>query len=183
MPESVTDRCTKAHEYIFLLTKNPKYYFDNEAIKEKAKQESLERMQKGVSDHHKNISGAPGQTLHSMNKPRLNVKRGGFNGKTNELKGREAFRQFVEYRNKRSVWIITTKPFKDAHFATFPEDLIVPMVKAGCPKRGLVLDPFIGSGTTAVVAKKLGRNYLGIELNPEYIKMANKRLQQEVLSL
>ena len=167
MPESVTDRCTKAHEYIFLLAKSPKYYFDNEAIKEPLADVSIARQRRGVSNHHKNINGAPGQLPHTMNEPRENDKN----------------RQVNTIRNKRSVWIITTKPFKDAHFATFPEDLIVPMVKAGCPKRGLVLDPFIGSGTTAVVAKKLGRNYLGIELNPEYIKMANKRLQQEVLPL
>ena len=84
-------------------------------------------------------------------------------------------------RNKRAVWTITTKPFKEAHFATYPEKLIEPMVKAGCPIGGITLDPFIGSGTTAVVARKLGRKYLGIELNPDYIKICNKRLAQEVL--
>jgi DNA modification methylase len=80
-------------------------------------------------------------------------------------------------RNKRSVWTITTKPFKEAHFATFPEDLIIPMILAGCKKGGIVLDPFIGAGTTGVVAKKLGRNYLGIELNPKYVKMAEERIR------
>ena len=84
-------------------------------------------------------------------------------------------------RNKRSVWTVNTKPFPEAHFAVFPEDLIVPMVKAGCPENGIVLDPFMGSGTTAVVARKLNRNYLGIELNEEYIKIAEERLSQEVL--
>jgi len=84
-------------------------------------------------------------------------------------------------RNKRDVWIITTTAFPEAHFATFPEDLIVPMVKAGCPKGGIILDPFMGAGTTALVAQKLGRKYLGIELNPAYIKIAENRLRQEIL--
>ena len=83
-------------------------------------------------------------------------------------------------RNKRSVWTVTTKPFSEAHFATFPEDLIVDCIKAGCPEEGIVLDPFMGAGTTALVARKLNRNYLGIELNPEYIKIAEKRLRNEL---
>jgi len=82
-----------------------------------------------------------------------------------------------ETRNKRDVWWITTKPFKGAHFATFPEDLVEPMILAGCPQEGIVLDPFMGSGTTAVVAKKLGRNYIGIELNPKYIQLAEERIK------
>lgn len=84
-------------------------------------------------------------------------------------------------RNKRSVWTVPTKPFKEAHFATFPQDLIIPMVKAGCPENGIVLDPFMGSGTTAYVARSLGRNFLGIELNGDYIKLAEKRLAQQTL--
>jgi DNA modification methylase len=83
-------------------------------------------------------------------------------------------------RNKRSVWTVTTKPFKDAHFATFPEDLIVDCIKAGCPENGIVLDPFMGAGTTALVARKLNRNYIGFELNREYIKIAEKRLSEEL---
>ena len=82
--------------------------------------------------------------------------------------------------NKKSVWIVTTKPFSEAHFATFPPELIVDMIKAGCPEGGIVLDPFMGAGTTAVVARKLDRNYLGFELNPEYIKIAEKRLYVEL---
>lgn len=81
------------------------------------------------------------------------------------------------HKNRRSVWTITTKPFKEAHFATFPEDLIVPMVLAGCPKGGLILDPFMGAGTTGLVARKLDRNYLGIELNPEYCEIAEARIK------
>lgn len=83
-------------------------------------------------------------------------------------------------RNKRSVWTVNTKPFKEAHFATFPEELIVPMIKAGCPENGIVLDPFMGAGTTALVARKLNRNYIGCELNPEYIKIAENRLKNEL---
>lgn len=162
MPESVTDRCTKAHEYIFLLSKSPKYYFDNEAIREEASDVSVARLKRGVSNHHKNINGAPGQTPHSMGKPR--------NHNPN--------RDVPTTRNPRSVWTVTTKPFKDAHFATYPEDLIVPCILAGCPEGGLVLDPFMGAGTTALVSKKLGRNYVGFELNEEYKKIADKRLNK-----
>jgi DNA modification methylase len=155
MPESVTDRCTKAHEYIFLLAKNQKYYFDNEAIKEPAKEGTdlgILRSKKQIECNHPSI-----------------LKR--------QLLGVDSTTAGNGFRNKRSVWTITTKPCKGAHFATFPEKLIEPMVKAGCPEGGIILDPFIGSGTTAVVAKKLGRNYIGIELNPEYIKIAEARIK------
>lgn len=166
MPESVTDRCTKSHEYVFLLAKSQKYYFDAEAIKEPMRGDAKAGMMRG-SGHHEE-RGFP-------NGPQNHINR--YFNKSEE----EAKIVFKAGRNKRSVWTVTTKPFKEAHFATFPPDLIIPMVKAGCPKEGVVLDPFIGSGTTAVVAKSLGRNYLGIELNPAYIKMAERRLAQEVL--
>lgn len=145
MPESVTDRCTKAHEYIFLLSKSPKYYFDNEAIKEDTNCAGENRV--------KSRSILPNGITEMDNKT-------------------------YDTRNKRSVWTITTKPFKDAHFATYPEDLIVPCILAGCPEGGLVLDPFMGAGTTALVSKKLGRNYVGFELNDEYKKIADKRLNK-----
>ena len=151
MPESVTDRCTKSHEYIFLLAKNPKYYFDNEAIKEKTLTNDISNRDRDNSK----LNNTPGR-----------ARMAGL--KTNSY----------EARNKRSVWTITTKPFKGAHFATFPEDLIIPMVKAGCPENGIILDPFFGAGTTGVVAKKLGRNYIGIELNPDYAKMAEERISR-----
>lgn len=155
MPESVTDRCTKSHEYIFLLSKSPKYYFDNEAIREPVKETSGKNMR------------APKLGEHRRDGNYKNVS-----AKTYaEVKG----------ANRRSVWTITTKPFSEAHFATFPEKLISPMIKAGCPAGGIILDPFMGAGTTALVAQKLNRHYLGIELNPEYIKMAEKRLKQPVL--
>lgn len=159
MPESVTDRCTKSHEYIFLLSKSSRYYFDNETIKESAIHSG--RVVKATGSKSKNASAGYG-----------NDTKMGFT-KEDKL--------VTENRNKRSVWTVTTKPFAEAHFATFPEDLIVPMVKAGCPVGGIVFDPFIGAGTTGLVAQKLSRNYIGIELNPEYIKIAEKRLQQKPL--
>lgn len=215
MPESVRDRCTKSHEYIFLLAKSKKYWYDHEAIKEPA-------------------AYPPGT--------RKNVKKGGFNSKYAgdvTRKGDESFRANRSKRNKRDVWTISTKPYKGAHFAVFPPDLIRPCILAGCPPRacaacgkgykrvlnekrdrsrprareehaahanatpqggyrgtlttttlgwepqcdcdagvteGVVLDPFGGSGTTALTAKEEGRSSLLVELNPEYIKLANKRL-------
>jgi DNA modification methylase len=157
MPESVKDRCTKSHEYIFLLSKSLKYYFDNKAIAEPLSEDTLKRVQYAFNPYKGNIQGAV---------------------KSNDQK---IFQQHVlsgkkKTRNKRDVWWITTKPFRGAHFATFPENLVEPMILVGCPKDGIVLDPFIGSGTTAVVAKKLGRNYIGIELNPKYVQLAEARI-------
>ena len=155
MPESVKDRCTKAHEYIFLLSKSVKYYFDNEAIKE----DSIY---------------APGKT-HEVER-----EKGYYKGKwSNPEKGSRhdgSFKAIREKRNKRSVWTVNTKPFKGAHFATFPPDLIKPCVLAGCPEGGTVLDPFGGSGTTALLANGHNRNAILCELNEEYIKIAKERL-------
>lgn len=163
MPESVKDRCTKAHEYIFLLSKSRKYYYDHEAIKEPAAYDGRkDTLLKGSPKYEKGV--VPGQVEQSM-----------------AAKGHERWKKNErgEYvRNKRSVWTIPTKPFKEAHFATFPEKLIEPCILAGCPEGGIVLDPFMGSGTTAVVALKHNRNYIGIELNPEYIKIAEKRISE-----
>lgn len=155
MPESVKDRCTKAHEYIFLLSKSPKYYYDYESIKEKATNSGKE-----ISLGEKSFS--KGQAKGANIQPSGN--------------GNADTYLVPEYRNKRSVWTVTPKPFKEAHFATFPPDLIEPCVLAGCPQNGIILDPFIGSGTTGLVAKKLNRNYIGVELNPEYIKIAERRI-------
>lgn len=225
MPESVTDRCTKSHEYIFLLSKSPKYYFDNEAIAEDAIHKEDPRAGYGRLHYRGKREGRAGTGQENFVFIKVFIK---------------------EKRNKRSVWTVTTKPFKEAHFATFPEDLIVPMVRAGCPESvckkcgkarfpivksdyekkevkwhpekygkedengarrgrmqptgivkntsknvgwtdcgcnagfigGIVLDPFMGAGTTGLVAKKLSRNYVGIELNENYIKIANDRIKQ-----
>ena len=152
MPESVKDRCTKAHEYIFLLSKNVKYYFDNEAIKEDAV---------GNSPNNKKPHKHQGQPFSRTKENLVNI-------------------QAVKKRNKRSVWTVTTKPFKGAHFATFPMDLIEPCVLAGCPEGGTVLDPFGGSGTTAIVAVNHNRNATLCELNKEYIEIAKKRIEDQV---
>lgn len=167
MPESVRDRCTKAHEYIFLLTKSQKYFYDADAIKEPMSEVSKARMRRGVSDTHKNVNGAPGQTAHSMNKPRNH-------GEIQEV---------PELRNKRSVWTVATKPYKGAHFATFPHDLIEPCILAGSKTGQIVLDPFMGSGTTAAVAVKHGRKYLGCELNGDYEPLQVKRILSEKIKL
>lgn len=152
MPESVTDRCTKAHEYIFLFAKSERYYFDADAIKEQA-----------VSNHASGngFKGRQGGAIHTP-------MSGGAGTADQWLPG--------GMRNRRSVWTVSTKPFKGAHFATFPPDLIDPCVLAGCPVDGTVLDPFFGAGTTGLVAQKHGRNCVGIELNPDYIAIANERL-------
>jgi DNA modification methylase len=153
MPESMKDRCTKSHEYIFLLAKSAKYYFDNEAIKTKMI----------CADHDKRVREGRKRYPTEI----INGIRGG-----NDT--------VYEYANKRSVWETTLSPFNEAHFATFPERLITDCIKAGCPENGIVLDPFMGAGTTALVAKKLNRNYIGFELNPAYIKIAEKRLYKEI---
>lgn len=181
MPSSVKDRFTVDFEYLFFFSKNKKYYFEQQF--EPVKEESIKRLGRAVSNKHKNSNGAPGQTPHTLHKPRPNIKTckeaaiqntSGFDDKDhlvapfNPEKG----------RNKRTVWEITTKPYKGAHFAVFPPELIETPIKAGCPENGLVLDPFMGSGTTAMVAKSLGRNYIGFELNPEYISLIDKRVEE-----
>jgi DNA modification methylase len=162
MPESVQDRCTKAHEYIFLLSKLQKYYFDAEAIKEKVKEVSITRAKS------------------AWNPTKLNV---GLDGAKNESFETMGDRWVKEKANKRSVWTITTKSYDGAHFATFPTDLIEPCILAGAPVGGIVLDPFMGSGTTAQVAQNLGRKYLGCELNTAYRDLQDKRLAQQSLEL
>lgn len=152
MPESVRDRCTKAHEYMFLLSKSKKYYFDMESIKEPC----VERGTRGGGKKYSNALGDIGTHFgrsHSLDKYKARDK-----------------------RQKRSVWSIATKSFKGAHFATFPPDLIEPCVLAGCPEYGIVLDPFFGAGTVGLVAAKHKRNFIGIELNQEYVDIAKKRL-------
>jgi len=156
MPESVTDRCTKSHEYIFLLSKSARYYFDADAIAEPMAESSI---------------------------PRMNYPRHGDNNKGNSGEYAITSKQYSEseknaMRNKRSVWTVTTKPFSGAHFATFPPDLIEPCILAGSKPGDTVLDPFGGSGTTGMVAEKLGRNWVLIELNPEYEKLSRDRTAQ-----
>ena len=151
MPESVTDRCTKAHEYIFLLTKSARYYYDADVIREEPKPWN---------------AGA-------MSAPKCGADR--VNGTQNQTK--KVYDE-IKGANRRSVWTVTTKPYSDAHFAVYPPDLIVPCVRAGCPVGGTVLDPFTGSGTTGMVSLENGRKFVGIELNEEYLDMIKKRIHK-----
>ena len=155
MPESVKDRCTKSHEYIFLLSKSAKYYYDSDAIKEKA----LYTAAQGHSQSHRyggnKYTATPDQFYRT--------------------KSGSAY-AYTGFKNKRDVWHIATTPFKGAHFATFPEKLVEPCIIAGSKRGDVVLDPFSGAGTTGVVAKKQGREYIGIELNPEYVKLSEDRI-------
>jgi DNA modification methylase len=161
MPESVTDRCTKSHEYIFLLAKNQKYYFDNEAIREPFAISTLERTQYGNSEKNKLALGQyAGMTIKNYDKYAKKVQD-----------------KIIIGRNKRSVWTVTTQPFPEAHFATFPEDLVLPCILAGSKVGDIIFDPFIGSGTAGLVALKNNRKFVGIELNPKYVEMANRRLK------
>jgi DNA modification methylase len=187
MPESVTDRCTKAHEYVFLLSKSERYYYDQEALKEPVAEDTEARYERGRSDGHKYADGGPGnQTIAKgfdhMKKSGNKNKRWGANETTIRTDGSgvvETQRGIPwegSVRNKRSVWTITTKPYSGAHFATFPPALIEPCILAGCPEGGTVLDPFGGAGTTGLVADRLQRNALLIELNPEYAEMARHRI-------
>ena len=187
MPESVADRCTKSHEYIFFFVKDTKYFFNQDAIREPYSEVSLPRALRGLSGNNKYVNGAPGSTANAISQPRQNVRKqferehgGGGSG----FKGHSGYkaadgRLLINPlgRNKWTVWTIPTASLKEAHFATFPENLIEPMIKAGCPQGGVCLDPFMGSGTTALVARNLSRKFIGIELNPKYIEIAEKRLE------
>tara|TARA_R110000850_G_scaffold266183_1_gene396405 strand:+ start:53 stop:970 length:918 start_codon:yes stop_codon:yes gene_type:complete len=150
MPESVKDRCTKSHEYIFLLSKSKNYYFDNESIKEEAQDW-------GIRD-------------------RTNGK---YHNEGTGLNPHSGLENSYDTKNKRSVWTVSTKPYKEAHFATYPPDLIEPCILAGCPEDGNVLDPFGGAGTTGLVSDRLRRNATLIELNKSYADITEKRLRND----
>ena len=153
MPESVKDRCTKSHEYIFLLSKSKNYYYDNEAIKEPAKDWGTRDRTNGK--YHNKGTGLQPHTGLSKSYPT---------------------------KNKRSVWTVTSKPYKEAHFATYPPDLIEPCIKAGSRKGDIILDPFMGSGSTAMVSKQLDRHFIGCELHDSYKTLINGRLPNTALS-
>ncbi len=186
MPESVTDRPTKSHEYIFLLAKSERYYYDVDAIREPFTYGDC------TGDHHRNVNLAgqwqpPGQASpHNGLRKASKFPRGWDSGPGPHqcLSGNYAPPAEREYpfnprgRNKRSVWTIGARAFKDEHFATFPEALVEPCVLAGCPPGGIVLDPFLGSGTTGIVALTLGRHFIGIEISPKYAQMARRRISQ-----
>lgn len=200
MPESVTDRPTKSHEYLFLLSKSQSYFYDAEAIKEDA-----------VTDEDR-PNGVERDRVYGYNSKQKQIKRPGKNSRENQNRdpnhseerkvrspagwktgpgshgsihadGREKETSWAtispEKRNKRTVWTIATSPYRDAHFATFPEALVIPCILAGSPEGGVIMDPFSGAGTTCMVAKKLGRRYIGIELNSKYVDMSERRIETE----
>ena len=158
MPESTKDRPTSCHEKIWLITKSKKYYYDADAIREPVAQGTITRLsEKNLKNQKGSTRGNGGMKSNGNMKPVGNM----------------------ETKNKRNVWTVTTKPCKEAHFATFPKDLIEPCIKAGCPENGIVFDPFGGSGTTGIVAKSLNRKAILSELNPEYIEIAKARINKE----
>jgi DNA modification methylase len=157
MPESVKDRCTRSHEYIFMLTKNKKYWFDHEAMQEPAVCSNDRRSGKGHIE---------------------------YNGIRKDSGIQNSFVSISETRNKRDVWNVSVcSTVKEAHFAIFPKELIEPCILAGCPKDGWVLDPFSGSGTSGIVAVNNNRNYVGVELNPEYIEITKRRIEKECMNV
>lgn len=202
IPESVKDRCTKAHEYLFLLSKSPKYYFDAEAIAEPLGLSSIARLSQPGLAEQAGSDRVPGKTNGAMkavgrraagNKThkqtaayeagdeRLRTK-AGLIGFAERERAKVEAGDLVGTRNKRSVWTVATQPYKEAHFATFPPALIEPCVLAGSPSGGVVLDPFVGSGTTGEVAEALGRDSILIELKPAYAALAKRRTQQGGIS-
>ena len=172
MPESVKDRCTRSHEYIFLLSKSPRYYFDAETIREPR-----------VSEKNDAVAGSLGAFGPPQKRRRGERMQGAHlqaDAGTPHLDGHIPYSGEQEKRNRRDVWTIRTGGYKGAHFATFPEKLVEPCVLAGCPSGGAVLDPFAGSGTTGAVAKRLRREFVGIEINEEYAALARRRIAEAV---
>ncbi len=168
MPESVKDRCTRSHEYIFLMSKSKKYYYDSKAIMEEAatSDRSAPRVSKGTV-----VTNSGQRKQDDFGNRRYTGFNERYFSETAPLK-----------RNKRDVWNVSTSGYKGAHFAVFPEKLVEPCVLAGCREGGTVLDPFCGSGTTGAVARKNNRNFLGIELNPQYARLADERCKMKGLS-
>lgn len=216
LPESVTDRPTKAHEYIFLLSKSERYYYDMEAIAEPTSPDTHARYARGRSNSHKWKDGGPGGQTIATNKPGslfdgcatpepadngtlvLPIEdfrvAPGVNPKAAKLTRPSGVRANASFsaaisgtvrstRNKRTVWTIPTQPFPEAHFATFPEDLVTPCILAGARRGDVVMDPFCGAATVAVVARRNGNPFIGLEMNPGYCEIAKRRLRQPMLDL
>lgn len=192
MPESIKDRCTKAHEYLFLLAKSERYYFDQEAILEKVSAGTHARLAQDIQNQVGSVRANGGaKTNGNMKAVARGVGWG--HGSDADQRGRgrvknndsfnEAMAIMPTMRNRRSVWTIPTESYSGAHFATYPRALVEPCILAGCPVGGIVLDPFFGSGTTGQVAQQLGRKFIGIELNSEYKALQDKRLCQLSLDL
>ena len=186
MPESVQDRCTKAHEYIFLMSKSQKYYYDSEAIAMPLAETSNARLAQPNLANQAGSDRVPGKTNGNMKAvgPRFGGnKYGDDDREESRTKSGNEWTGDTGKANRRSVWTVTTKPYSGAHFAVFPSDLIEPCILAGAAPGQVVLDPFMGSGTTAQVAQNLGRKYLGCELNLDYKPLQDKRISQMSLEL
>jgi len=192
MPESVTDRPTKAHEHIWLLTKSERYYYDREAASEPVSDSTVARVSQEGLDEQAGSERVPGKTNGPMKAVvKRTERRGTFRGgaycnnstfdNSEGGKSTETGNVYVENaaRNWRDVWSLGPEPFKEAHFATFPTEIPRRAIVAGCPVGGTVLDPFLGSGTTALVADRMQRNAIGIELNPDYAQMAERRIHMD----
>lgn len=163
MPESVKDRCTRCHEHIFLFSKSKQYFFDYKAISEPVTESTKERLKRGIAGSNKYGAPIPGQPkVQTINLPRGHGTIS--DGDINPL------------RSKRDVWIVNTVPFKGGHYAAYPPKLVESCILAGCPVGGVVLDPFMGSGTTGMVTKQHDRHYVGIEINPEFAALAEARI-------
>lgn len=176
MPESIKDRCTKAHEHIFLLAKSDRYYFDQSAISEPCSENTHARLSQSVEKRAGSLRAHGGvRSDRPMKAVAGKLVEPGAGIKSNvDFAAATAGRVMV--RNKRTVWTVPSEPYSGAHFATFPPELIRPCILAGAPRDGVVLDPFFGAGTTGLVCIEEGREYIGIELNPAYIKIAEDRL-------
>lgn len=183
MPEPVKDRCTKSHEYIFLLSKSQHYYFDSEAISEPITESSMKRLSQNLEEQEGSYTPSKGNGNMKAVFPKFGGNKYGNNDdeKFAIYSGKEW--QPTGRRNKRDVWNISVQPTKEAHFATFPEKLVEPCILAGTKEGDVVLDPFFGSGTTGRVAERLGRKWIGIELNEEYIEIAKKRTNDVQIQL
>lgn len=167
MPESVKDRCARCYEHIFLFSKSRKYHFDHKAISEPIAPATAERLKRGMKGGNKFGKAIPGQSqVQTINRPRE--------------RGEVTDAMINPLRNKRDVWIINTVPFKGGHYAAYPPKLVETCLLAGCPEGGIVLDPFMGSGTTGMVARQLNRHYVGIELNPAFTELAYARIGGEI---
>jgi DNA modification methylase len=186
MPESTRDRCTKSHEYLFLLSKSPRYYYDQDAIKEPVALSSITRMAQDLEQQHGSdrVPGKSNGPMKAVRSKRDSFKRDD-SKREHPIPGqslgthrpdREESGYPLDTRNKRSVWTVPTQGFKGAHFATFPPDLIRPCILAGAPRGGLVLDPFGGAGTTSLVSMQEGRRSILCELNPDYAAIAERRI-------
>lgn len=183
MPESVRDRCTKAHEYIFLLSKSDRYYYDAEAVAQPLAETSKARLTQPNLANQRGSDRVPGKTNGPMKAvgPRFGGnKYGDDDRKESRTKSGNRWDNSTGKANRRSVWTVATRPYKGAHFATFPPALIEPCILAGSRAGDIVLDPFMGSGTTAQVALQHGRQYLGCELNPEYNALQQERIARAV---